>query len=41
MNRARGGGMMAGDPIAAVLGDRAKRAAAAQILGQAYLTACA
>jgi ATP-dependent Zn protease len=39
MNRASGGGMMQGDPIGAVLGDRAKRKAAAQILGQTYLTA--
>jgi ATP-dependent Zn protease len=39
MNRASGGGMMQGDPIGAVLGDRAKRRAAAQILGQTYLTA--
>jgi ATP-dependent Zn protease len=38
MNRAQSGGMM-GDPIAAVLGDRAKKAAAARILGQAYITA--
>ena len=28
-----------GDPIPAILGDPAKRRAAAQILGQAYLTA--
>jgi hypothetical protein len=39
MNRARGGGMMDSDPVGAVLGDPAKRRAAAQILGQAYLTA--
>jgi hypothetical protein len=39
MNRARGGGPMDTDPISAVLGDPAKRKAAAQILGQAYLTA--
>jgi ATP-dependent Zn protease len=39
MNRASGGGMMQGDPIGAVLSDRAKRRAAAQILGQTYLTA--
>jgi ATP-dependent Zn protease len=39
MNRASGGGPMQGDPIGAVLGDRAKRRAAAQILGQTYLTA--
>jgi ATP-dependent Zn protease len=39
MNRARGASMMEGDPISAVLSDPAKRTAAAQILGQAYLTA--
>jgi cell division protease FtsH len=39
MNRARGGSAMENDPIASVLGDPAKRTAAAQILGQAYLTA--
>jgi ATP-dependent Zn protease len=39
MNRARGGGPMQGDPIGSVLGDPAKRRAAAQILGQSYLTA--
>ena len=39
MNRARGGNAMASDPMASVLGDPAKRRAAAQILGQAYLTA--
>jgi len=39
MNRASGGSMLEGDPIASVLGDRVKRDAAAQILGQAYLTA--
>jgi cell division protease FtsH len=38
MNRARGMSLD-GDPIAAVLGDPAKRRMAAQILGQAYLTA--
>jgi ATP-dependent Zn protease len=38
MNRAQPGGMM-GDPIAAVLGDPNKKAAAARILGQAYITA--
>jgi ATP-dependent Zn protease len=41
MNRAQGGGMMAADPIGAVLGDPAKRRAAAQILGQAFVTAVA
>jgi len=38
MNRARGAREQ-GDAIASILGDPAKRAAAAQILGQAYLTA--
>src|SRR5947209_15369513 len=40
MNRA-GGGPFTQDPIASVLGDRDKRAAAAQIIGQAYVTAYA
>ena len=39
MNRARSGSAMESDPIGSVLGDPAKRRAAAQILGQAYLTA--
>jgi len=39
MNRASGGSSMMGDPIAAVLGDPDKRRAAAQLLGQAYVTA--
>jgi cell division protease FtsH len=39
MNRASGGSPMMGDPIAAVLGDSEKRRAAAQLLGQAYVTA--
>jgi ATP-dependent Zn protease len=39
MNRARTGSAMDSDPIGSVLGDPAKRRAAAQILGQAYLTA--
>jgi ATP-dependent Zn protease len=39
MNRARAGSAMDSDPIGSVLGDPAKRSAAAQILGQAYLTA--
>ncbi len=39
MNRASGGSPMMGDPIAAVLGDPEKRRAAAQLLGQAYVTA--
>ena len=41
MNRASGGTPMMHDPIGAVLGDRDKRRAAAQILGQAYVTAYA
>jgi ATP-dependent Zn protease len=40
MNRASGSPMM-GDPIATVLADRDKRRAAAQLLGQAYVTAYA
>jgi cell division protease FtsH len=39
MNRTSGGGPMAQDPIASVLGDPHKRALAAQILGQAYVKA--
>ena len=39
MNRARTSSAMDSDPMDAVLGDPAKRKAAAQILGQAYLTA--
>jgi ATP-dependent Zn protease len=38
MNRARGAREQ-GDAIATILGDQAKRGAAAQILGQAYITA--
>ncbi len=38
MNRAGGSALM-GDPIPAILGDPSKRRAAAQILGQAYITA--
>jgi ATP-dependent Zn protease len=41
MNRAGGGSPMAPDPISSVLNDRHKRQAAAQILGQAYVTAYA
>jgi ATP-dependent Zn protease len=41
MNRSSGGGMFNENPIGSVLGDREKRAAAAQILGQAYVTAYA
>jgi ATP-dependent Zn protease len=39
VNRASSGSAMQGDPIAAVLSDPAKRRSAAQILGQAYITA--
>jgi ATP-dependent Zn protease len=39
MNRVSHGSAMQGDPIAAVLSDAGKRAAAAQILGQAYVAA--
>ena len=39
MNRARMESLMASDPMQAVLSDRSKRDAAAQILGQAYITA--
>jgi ATP-dependent Zn protease len=39
MNRTSGGGPFDGDPIAGVLGDRDKRNLAAQILGQAYVSA--
>jgi ATP-dependent Zn protease len=39
MNRTSPGGPMAQDPVAGVLNDRDKRAAAAQILGQAYVKA--
>jgi hypothetical protein len=39
MNRTGGSMPMMADPVAAVLGDRDKRAAAAQLLGQAYVTA--
>jgi hypothetical protein len=39
MNRASGGSMMNSDPVSSVLSDAAKRRAAAQILGQAYITA--
>ncbi len=41
MNRSSGGGMFSENPLGAVLGDRDKRRAAAQILGQAYVTAYA
>ncbi|MEA2187665.1 MAG: cell division protease FtsH [Solirubrobacteraceae bacterium] len=39
LNRASSGSFMQGDPVAAVLADPGKRKAAAQIVGQAYLTA--
>ena len=39
MSRTAGGGALGHDPIASVLSDRDKRAAAQQILGQAYVTA--
>jgi len=39
MNRTRGSADFHADPIAAVLGDPSKRALAAQILGQAFVTA--
>jgi cell division protease FtsH len=41
MNRASGAGPFSENPLGAVLGDREKRKAAAQILGQAYVTAYA
>ena len=41
MNRASGGGPFDGDPLGAVLRDPDKRRGAAQILGQAYVTAYA
>jgi ATP-dependent Zn protease len=41
MNRATGVGPFNENPLGAVLGDRNKRSAAAQILGQAYVTAYA
>jgi ATP-dependent Zn protease len=41
MNRAQVSGPMAADPMSSVLGDRDKRQSAAQLLGQAYLTAYA
>jgi cell division protease FtsH len=39
MRRGEGGSMMEANPVAAVLGDPDKRRAAAQLLGQAYVTA--
>jgi ATP-dependent Zn protease len=41
MNRASAGGQFADNPVGAVLGDPHKRASAAQLLGQAYVTAYA
>ncbi len=41
MNRASGAGPFSENPLGAVLSDRDKRAAAARILGQAYVTAYA
>ena len=41
MNRASGQGMFDENPLGAILADREKRKAAAQILGQAYVTAYA
>ena len=41
MNRTGNGGALGHDPLAGVLGDRDKRALAAQLLGQAYVTAYA
>ena len=39
MNRTGNGGPLGSDPLAGVLGDRDKRALAAQLLGQAYVAA--
>jgi ATP-dependent Zn protease len=41
MNRTSGAAMMSEDPVAAVLRDQEKRRAAAQLLGQAYVSAYA
>jgi cell division protease FtsH len=41
MNRTGDGGPLGHDPLAGVLGDRDKRALAAQLLGQAYVSASA
>jgi ATP-dependent Zn protease len=41
MNRASGSGAFTENPLGAVLGDREKHASAAQLLGQAYVTAYA
>jgi len=39
MNRTGDGGVLGHDPLAGVLNDRDKRAFAAQLHGQAYVTA--
>ena len=39
MQRGGSGGLMQADPLAGVMSDPGKRRAAAQLLGQAYLTA--
>jgi hypothetical protein len=39
LNRTSGGGPMSADPTSAVLGDPRKRAYAAQLIGQAFVTA--
>jgi hypothetical protein len=41
MNRTGNGGALGHDPLAGVLGDHDKRSLAAQLLGQAYVTAYA
>jgi ATP-dependent Zn protease len=41
MNRTGNGGALGADPLAGVLGDHDKRSLAAQLLGQAYVTAYA
>jgi ATP-dependent Zn protease len=41
MNRASGAGQFADNPLGAVLGDGGKRSGAAQLIGQAYVTAYA
>ena len=41
MNRTGDGGPLAHDPLSGVLNDRDKRSLAAQLLGQAYVTAYA
>jgi hypothetical protein len=39
MNRSAGGGPFQQDPLGSILADRDKRSAAAQLIGQAYVTA--